>query len=118
MPILILFAGLPFLLGAIIEFMICWLPLKKQWRALPPALAVVITSVITAVRYNGWARDGGAGAPIETLLFFPGLPALFALIGLLVGWLIGKRKQSKWTRVYIVGQSPWERFARWFVGRK
>lgn len=118
MPFLVMFVLFPLAISAGIEFLVCWMPFKKRWRALPPVLAAVVTTIIIIARYTGWDRSGAAGAPLETLLFFPGLPALFVFIGLLAGWLIGRNRQPKRTRVYIVGQSPWERFLRWFTGKK
>lgn len=90
MPILFVFFMIPLAAGAFMEYIFCRFPKKHFWRYLPPAAAAILTGTVTAFRYFGW-NEGGGGAPIETLLFFPGLPAAGLFIGFFAGWRIWKR---------------------------
>ena len=82
MPIIIgIFCALPFLAGLIAEYLVCRLTRRRWWKLLPPAAVVALTAAV-------WESDQ---SPLTQLLFVPGLPALFALLGLLVGWRLWKR---------------------------
>ena len=85
MPILLMFFLVPLAAGAAVEYALCRFPKKRLWRAVPPLAAAVAAAAVTLFRYHGWNETGG-GAPIETLLFFPGLPALGLFLGLFLGW--------------------------------
>ena len=41
-------------------------------------------------RWHGWS-DTGEKAPVETLLFVPGITALGVFLGLFLGWRLYKR---------------------------
>ena len=81
MPIIIgIFCALPFLAGLIAEYLVCRLTRRRWWKLLTAAVAVGRAGV--------WESDQ---SPLTQLLFVPGLPALFALLGLLAGWRLWKR---------------------------
>ena len=63
MIIVVIFAAIPFLLGLVIEYLICRLLKKGLWRVVPPLL----------------------------LAFVPGVPVIAALLGMLIGWRIWRR---------------------------
>lgn len=72
--------------GAVLEYSACRFPKRKFWRLIPPIAGAAIVAVITLFRYHGWDAQGVQGAPLETLLFFPGLSALGLFIGFFLGW--------------------------------
>ena len=89
MPIIIgIFCALPFLAGLISEYLVCRLTRRRWWKLLPPAAAVALTAAVAVGRAGVWESDQ---SPLTQLLFVPGLPALFALLGLLAGWRLWKR---------------------------
>ncbi|MCQ4720995.1 hypothetical protein NE659_27490, partial [Flavonifractor plautii] len=51
-------------------------------EAASPAAAVALTAAVAVGRAGVWESDQ---SPLTQLLFVPGLPALFALLGLLAG---------------------------------
>ena len=84
------FLLLPALLGLIAEYAACRLTMaRRRWlRLLPPLLLAALTALTAAWRDRGWAAPE---APPPPLLFLPGLPALGAAVGLLLGWRLWKR---------------------------
>lgn len=90
MPIILMFFMIPLVAGAGLEYILCRFPKKRFWRYLPPAGAAILAGAVTLFRYFGWSKGAG-GAPIETLLFFPGLPAAGLFVGVFAGWRIWKR---------------------------
>ena len=89
MPIIIgIFCVLPLVLGLIAQYLVCRFPKRKLWRALPPLIVLVLAGWVTAGRLNMWEADH---SPVTQLLFVPGLPALFALIGTVLGWRLWKK---------------------------
>lgn len=89
MPIIIgLFCLLPLAVGAIIEYLVCRFPKRRIWRALPPLAVLALAAWVTAGRLRVWEADV---SPLTQLLFVPGLPALCALVGTLLGWRLWKR---------------------------
>ena len=50
-----------------------------------------ITALVTAGRLSVWESDV---SPVTQLLFVPGVPAAFALLGTLLGWRLWKRLWS------------------------
>ncbi|ERI69332.1 Tat pathway signal protein [Flavonifractor plautii] len=89
MPIIIgIFCALPFLAGLIAEYLVCRLTRRRWWKLLPPAAVVALTAAVAVGRAGVWESDQ---SPLTQLLFVPGLPALFALLGLLAGWRLWKR---------------------------
>ncbi|MEG0765820.1 MAG: Tat pathway signal protein [Pseudoflavonifractor sp.] len=95
MPILVLFCLLPFLLGLGLQYIACRFFKRRAFRILPLLLALGITALVGSVRYFGWSMEhGGGGAPLETLLFMPGLPAALVLGGIFTGWRIWKHRWS------------------------
>lgn len=89
MPILLMFLLAPLGLGAVVEYALCRFPKRRFWRSVPPIAAGAVVAAVTLFRYHGWDESGG-GAPLETLLFFPGLPALGLFLGLFLGWRMWK----------------------------
>ena len=85
--IFLIFFLVPVIPAAAIEYAACRFPRYRWWRTVPPAATVVLAALIAYFRWRNW---GGEGAPIETLLFFPGLSALGLLAGCFVGWRIWK----------------------------
>lgn len=83
----------PLAAGAAGEYAACRFPRRRFWRYLPPVGAAAVTAAVAAFRYHGWSVEGDK-APIETLLLFPGLPALGLLLGMYLGWRLWKRLWS------------------------
>ena len=92
MIFLMLFAG-PLVVALVVEYGFCRFPKRRLWRYFPPLLAGAVTLAVTLHRYHGWSA-GPEKAPVETLLFIPGLPALGAFLGLLLGWRLWRRLWS------------------------
>lgn len=89
MPIIVgVFCLLPLLLGLAAEYLVCRFLRRKLWRLLPPAVVLALTALVAAGRLNVWESSQ---SPVTQLLFVPGLPALCALIGTLLGWRLWKR---------------------------
>ena len=89
MPIIIgLFCLLPLAVGAIIDYLVCRFPKRRIWRALPPLGVLALAAWVGAGRLRVWESDV---SPLTQLLFVPGLPALCALVGTLLGWRLWKR---------------------------
>lgn len=90
MHIFLFFFLAPLGVGALLEYALCRFPKKRLWRRIPPMLLAAVGIGILIYRHLVWDRDG-SGAPVETLLFFPGLPVLGLTLGLLAGWLLWRR---------------------------
>lgn len=89
MPIIVgVFCLLPLLLGLAAEYLVCRLLRRKLWRILPPAVVLALTALVAAGRLNVWASSQ---SPVTQLLFVPGLPALCALMGTVLGWRLWRR---------------------------
>ena len=89
MPIIVgVFCLLPLLLGLAAEYLVCRFLRRKLWRLLPPAVVLALTALVAAGRLNVWESSQ---SPVTQLLFVPGLPALCALMGTLLGWRLWKR---------------------------
>lgn len=92
MPIYIaIFCVLPLLAGLIPEYLVCRFTKKKWWRPLAPLAVVVIAALVAAGRLRVWESEV---SPVTQLLFVPGVPAVFALLGTLLGWRLWKRLWS------------------------
>ena len=102
MPIIIgIFCALPFLAGLIAEYLVCRLTRRRWWKLLPPAAVVALTAAVAVGRAGVWESDQSPLTQTIQLCcntiytarynFVPGLPALFALLGLLAGWRLWKR---------------------------
>ena len=92
MPIYIaIFCLLPLLAGLIPEYLVCRFTKKAWWKLLPPLAVVLITALVAAGRLRVWESEV---SPVTQLLFVPGVPALFALAGVLLGWRLWKRLWS------------------------
>ena len=85
--IFLIFFAAPLAVAAAVEYGACRFPKYRWWRRVPPLAVLALAALIAFLRWKGW---GGAGAPIETLLIFPGLSALGMLLGCLAGWRIWK----------------------------
>lgn len=89
MPIIIgIFCILPLLVGLAAEYLVCRFLKKKLWRVLPPLVVLLLAALVTAGRLSVWEADE---SPVTQLLFVPGLPALCALMGTLLGWRLWKK---------------------------
>lgn len=88
MIILILFAAIPFLIGLLIEYIICRFVRRNLWRGIPPLVITALGVGVAFYRYRMWSSDT---AVWTQLLFVPGLPAVLILLGMLVGWRLGRR---------------------------
>lgn len=85
--IFLLFFGAPMAVAILAEYLCCRLPKHRCWRWLPPGLTLALALLGVLYRSHEW----GAGVPLETLLFFPGLPALGILCGCFLGYKLWKR---------------------------
>ncbi len=81
------FFVMPLVVSAAVEYGTCRIPRRRFWRYLPPVISAAAFIGVTLYRYHGWSA-AGEKAPLETLLFFPGLPALGVFLGLLIGWRV------------------------------
>lgn len=92
MPIYIaIFCVLPLLAGLIPEYLACRLSKRRWWRIVPPLAVVLIAALVAAGRLRVWESEI---SPATQLLFIPGVPAAFALLGALLGWRLWKRLWS------------------------
>ena len=90
MPIILgFFCLLPFLLGVILEYLFCRLPRRRWWRAVPPAFSALLAAAVLVGRLENW--EDQTVSPVTQLLIFPGLPAIFLLLGCFLGWRLWKR---------------------------
>ena len=80
--------GMALLAGLIPEYLVCRFTRRKWWKVLPPLAVAAITALVTAGRLSVWESDV---SPVTQLLFVPGVPAAFALLGTLLGWRLWKR---------------------------
>ena len=103
MLFILMFFG-PLLFGLAVEYALCRFPRRRFWRILPPVVSVLTVTAVTLFRLYGWSRDGSALAPIETLLFFPGVSGLGLFIGLFIGWRLWKRL---WTPHVFTERPKW-----------
>ena len=89
MPIVLgFFCLLPLLLGILLEYLCCRLPRRRIWRALPPVLVLVFAAAVGVGRWNMWEDE--TVSPLTQLVLFPGLPAVFLLLGCYLGWRLWK----------------------------
>ena len=88
----VLFTLLPLLVGAALEYTVCRLTMRETgrgWRLLRllrllPPLALLGAAVgIGAGRWRLWQSQ--QVSPLTQILLFPGVPALFALLGMALG---------------------------------
>ncbi len=91
--ILLLLFAIPMVIALVVEYGFCRFPKRREWRWLPPLVTGAAAVAVAFYRYHGWSA-GGEKAPLEQLLFIPGLPALGALLGLWLGWRVWKRLWS------------------------
>ena len=91
MPVIVVaFCLLPFLVGLVIEYIVCRCARRHPlWRALPPVVALLVGLGIGFGRYQVWSS--ATVSPWTQLVIFPGLPVLFALLGTLAGWRLWRR---------------------------
>ena len=93
MPVILALCLLPVLLGAVCEYAVCRFTKRRAWRWALPLTALAGTVIVFLVRYHGWSADvaHGGSAPIETLLFIPGLPAALLFLGLFNGYRLWRQ---------------------------
>ena len=82
MLFLILFAA-PAGVALVAEYLFCRIPKKRFWRLVPPILVTLAAAIALWSRFHNW---GEGQIPIETLLFFPGVPVSGLALGLFLGW--------------------------------
>lgn len=99
--VVLLLALLPLALGAGLQYLVCRYTMREtgpHWRALRllrlvPVLAVVGGSAAVVVnRLQLWQSE--TVSPLTQLLFVPGVPGVCALLGLLLGWKLFRRRWS------------------------
>lgn len=71
-------------------------------------MALIAAGALAWGRYYGWSDTDHA--PIETILFFPGLPLLGALLGITAGFLVWKKL---WTPQVVKHRRAGEQWKRW-----
>lgn len=79
----------PVCAGLLLEYGTCRFPKHRFWRYLPAILTVLAALLLAWLRCRAWNKSGG-GAPWETLVFFPGIPAAGLLLGEFAGWRLWK----------------------------
>lgn len=91
MPIILAgFCLLPFIIALIIMYLVCLKSGRWYIRVIPPIIILLLAGVIAFARYQVWAST--TVPPWTQLIFFPGLPTLFILLGMLVGWRLWWRR--------------------------
>lgn len=91
--IFFLLFAIPMLVSLAAEYGVCRFPRRRFWRWIPPLAITLAGAAVGLYRYHGWS-DNGEKAPMEQLLFIPGLPLLGALLGLWLGWKVWKKLWS------------------------
>ena len=91
MIILVLFILIPFLAAAVVEYLTCRLSRRKWLRLIPPGAGGLILLLVGIGRYQVWSSDS---PPWTQLIFVPGLPAVFLLLGFWAGWRLWR---WRWT---------------------
>ncbi len=90
---------LPLLLGAAAEYTAFRRTMRetgRHWRALrllrlaPPVLVLALAAGVAAGRWSLWQNQ--EVSPLSQILFLPGVPALFALVGMALGWRLWRRR--------------------------
>lgn len=92
MPIILSgFVLFPLLAGFVLEYLSFRLTMyRRKWiRPLPPLLLILFAAVVLFYRYRVWGESDVS--PMTQLIFVPGLPALFGMIGMVLGWRLWKR---------------------------
>ncbi len=87
MLFLILFVA-PAVVALVAEYLCCRIPKKRFWRLIPPLVLILSAAIAVWSRIQNW---GNGPIPIETLLFFPGVPVSGIALGLLLGWRLWHR---------------------------
>lgn len=87
MLFLLLFVA-PGLVALAAEYLCCRLPKKRFWRYLPPLVLALGAAIALWSRIQNW---GEGPIPLETLLFFPGVPVLGMALGLILGWRLWRK---------------------------
>lgn len=87
MLFLLLFVA-PGLVALMAEYLCFRLPKKRFWRAVPPVVLALGAAIALWSRIQNW---GEGPVPMETLLFFPGVPVLGMALGLFLGWRLWHR---------------------------
>ena len=97
--VVLLLALLPLALGAGLQYVVCRHTMREtgpHWRVLRllrlvPALAVAGGMAAVVVnRLHLWQSE--TVSPLTQLLFVPGVPGVCALVGLLLGWRMFRRR--------------------------
>ena len=97
MPLLLgLLCLIPLLMGLILEYIVCRLTFRRGWKLLPPAAWLVLAAVVALVRRSIWRSE--QGVLLLQLLLFPGVPAVFLLLGSYLGWRLWRR----WWRPRVI----------------
>lgn len=84
MIIIVLFICAPFLIGLVGQYIVCRVTRLKRWRICPLLAGAAVITLITLGRIRVWSST--TTSVIPQLIFFPGLSAVFLLLGLFAGW--------------------------------
>ena len=90
MILLLAFTLIPLLAGLILQYVLLRLLKRRRWLCLLPL--VVWAAVVLGVclyRIHMWSSEESI---VTQLLFLPGVPALFVLLGLFLGWRLWRRR--------------------------
>lgn len=99
--IVLIFTVLPLLLALVIQYITCRLTMRqtgRYWkflrylRLLPALLSILVIVYITVSRWQIWRNQDVS--PLTQVLFFPGVPGFFFLLGLFAGWGVWKKRWS------------------------
>lgn len=97
----LIFILAPLLLGLGIEYAVCrgtmsergkYWKLRRLIRLIPPAAGAGLIAGVAVGRWEIWRNT--EVSPLTQVLFVPGVPGFFFLLGVLLGWRLWKRRWS------------------------
>lgn len=99
--VIFIFTLVPLVAALVIQYVSCRFTMRQtgrgwKWmrliRLLPLMAAVVVISYVAISRWQIWRNQ--QVSPLTQILFVPGVPGFFFLLGLFLGWRIWKRRWS------------------------